>query len=120
MHRELIRNLQQWRSLYEAMEVDDVLVAPDTRSYSLWDVQAFYEQRRVVPDRMQQSIQYCLFENMKEKDAAVRMGIAPSNPVAVYATIGLTNMLAMASKGELSGYTIDLVEHHRTLEVLHV
>lgn len=108
MHRELIRNLQHWRSLYEALEVDDVLVASDARSYSLWDVQVFYEQRAVVPPRMQQSIQYCLYENMKEKDAAVRMGISASNPVSEYATIGLTTMLSMASKGELSGYFIQL------------
>jgi hypothetical protein len=110
VHRELIRNLQHWRSLYEAMEVDDVLVASDSRSYSLWDVQTFYEQRIVVPDRMQQSIQFCLFENMKEQDAAVRMGIAATNPVSVYATIGLTTMLAKASKGELPGYVVSLTQ----------
>lgn len=108
MHRELIRNLQHWRSLYEAMEVDDVLVASDSRSYSLWDVQTFYEQRIVVPPRMRQSIRFCLFENMKEQDAAVKMGIAATNPVSVYATIGLTTMLAKASKGELPGYVVNL------------
>lgn len=107
MHRELIRNLQHWRSLYEAMEAPDILMASDTRSYSLWDVQVFYEARTIVPDRMQQSIQFCLYENMKERDAAVRMGIAPSNPVSVYATIGLTTMLAKATSGELPGYAIE-------------
>lgn len=107
-HRELIRNLQHWRSLYEALEVPDVLMANDARSYSLWDVQVFYEQRVICPDRMQQSIQFCLFENMKERDAAVRMGIRPSNPVSVYATIGLTTMLAKAVRGELPGYVIEL------------
>lgn len=121
VHRELIRNLQQWRSLYEAMEVPDVLVAADARSYSLWDVHLFYEQRIVVPERMQQSIQFCLFENMKEKDAAVRMGIRPSNPVAVYATIGLTTMLAKALSGDLPGYSLDLDAHPTpVLEDAHV
>lgn len=86
-----------------------MLVASDAREYSLWDVQTFYDQRIVVPERMQQSIQFCLFENMKERDAAVRMGISSSNPVSEYATIGLTNMLAKAVKGELGTYRINLV-----------
>lgn len=116
MHRDLIRNLQQWRSLFEAMEVPDVLMAPDARSYSLWDVQIFYEHRTVVPERMRQSIQYCLYENMKEKDAAVRMGIKATSPVSEYATIGLTNMIAKAVRGELPGYILTLTE----LEVAHV
>ncbi len=108
VHRELIRNLQHWRSLYEAMEVPDTLVSAENgQSYSLWDVQIFYAQRTIVPARMQQSIQYYLFENLKESDAALRMGIAPTNPVGVYATIGLTTMLSRAVKGELP-YSIDL------------
>lgn len=111
VHRELIRNLQHWRSLYEAMEVADELVASDSRSYSLWDVQAFYEQRGVVPERQQQSIQFCLYENMKESDAAVRMGIAATNPVSVYATIGLTSMLTKAISGDLPTYKIDIHEY---------
>jgi hypothetical protein len=107
----LIRNLQQWLSLFESMEIPDTLVAPDGHEYSLWDVQRFYEQRAVCPDRMQQSIQYCYFENMKEKDAAVRMGISASNPVSVYGTIGLTTMLTKASTGELPGYQIHLADY---------
>lgn len=108
VHRELIRNLQQWRSLYEAMEVSDVLVAADARSYSLWDAERFYGYRTVVPERMRQSIEWYLFENMKEPDAALRMGIGPTNPVGTYATIGLTTMLSKAIKGELPGYQLDL------------
>lgn len=107
-HRELIRNLQSWHSLYEAGEVPDVLVASDSRDYSLWDVQRFYEGRSICPPRMQESIQYCLFENMKEKDAAVRMGIKASSPVSIYATIGLTSMLSAAFLGELPGYVIHI------------
>lgn len=118
VHRELIRNLQHWRSLYESMEVADELVASDARSYSLWDVQSFYEQRTVTPERMQQSIQFCLYENMKESDAAVRMGISASNPVSVYATIGLTTMLTKATKGELATYRIDIRDY--ALEGAHV
>lgn len=100
------------------MEVPDTLLAADGHEYSLWDVQVFYEQRSVCPERQQQSIQFCYFENLKESDAAVRMGIAPSNPVSVYGTIGLTTMLTKASLGELRGYEISLPEHHATFHAL--
>lgn len=112
VHRELIRNLQQWRSLYEALEVPDILVGGDGRDYSLWDVQVFYDQRVVCPERQQQAIQFCYFENLKESDAALRMGIRKTNPVSVYGTIGLTSMLLKASTGDLGIYEIDLDEFH--------
>lgn len=102
--------------MYEALEVEDVLISTDSRSYSLWDTQRFYEQRTILPTRQQQSIQFCLFENMKEKDAAVKMGIAPTNPVAIYATIGITALLTRAIARELPGYVIDLYAP----EALHV
>ena len=108
VHRELLRNLQQWRSLYEATDAPDVLVASDRREYSLWDVTRFYEYRVILPTRQQQSIQFCLFENMKERDAAVRMGIKPTNPCSIYSTIGLTALLGKAVAGDLSGYVINL------------
>lgn len=108
VHRELLRNLQQWRSLFEADEVPDVLVATDHRAYSLWDVIRFYEHRTLLPPRQQLSMQFCLFENMKERDAALRMGIKPSNPVSIYSTIGITSLLTKAVAGDLSGYTIEL------------
>ena len=111
MHRELIRNLQHWQSLYEAMEVTDELLANDGRSYALWDVKRFYEHRTVLPPRQRESIQFCLFENMKESDAAIRMGIKPTNPCAIYATIGLTSLLTCSSRGEIPGYRIEIYEY---------
>lgn len=94
--------------MFEADEVPDMLVAHDRKEYSLWDVQTFYEHRVILPDRQQQSIQFCLYENMKERDAAVRMGIKPTNPVSIYATLGLTALLVKACAGDLPGYTYDL------------
>ena len=106
-----MRNLQQWRSLYEALLVPDSLVSEDGgREVLLWDVITFYDARVMLPDRQQQSIQFCLYENLKEKDAAVRMGIAPSNPVSVYATIGLTMMIDRAVQGMIPGYHLDPTE----------
>ena len=107
-HRELLRHLQQWRSLYEAMEAPDVLVSSDTTSYSLWDVQTFYDSRLSLAPRQQQAIQYCLYENMKERDASVRMGIGANSPCSIYATVGITTLLAKAVTGDLPGYFIEL------------
>ncbi len=105
-HRELLRNLQQWRSLHEVGDIADVIVNGG-HEYSMWDLVTFYGHRFSLPDRQQLSIQFCLYENMKERDAAVRMGIKPSNPVSVYATIGLTSLLTRALAGDLPGYVIE-------------
>jgi hypothetical protein len=109
VHRELIRNLQSWHSLYEALEVPDILVASDGRSYSIWDIDLFYGQRSCLPHQMGRAIELCLYNNVLERNAAVLMGVAPSNPVAVYATVGLTRLLSQAYTGDLPGYRL-LVE----------
>lgn len=106
--RELIRNLQTWRSHYEALEVPDVLTASDGRSYTLWDVTYFYEQRHRLPDQMRTAIELCLYENVLERDAAKRMGTSETNPVSVYATVGLTYLIRMARDGEMPLYRLDL------------
>lgn len=87
----------------------DSLLSPlNHREYSLWDATTFYEHRVLLPERMQQSIHWYLYQNMKESDAALRMGIAETNPVGTYATIGLTSLLAQAVRGELTGYLVEL------------
>lgn len=96
--------------MYEAMEVPDELIATDSRSYSLWDVQRFYERRVTLPDRQAQSIELFLYWNMLEQSAALRMGIRKTNPVGVYATIGLTSLITQAVNGEIPGYVIELGE----------
>lgn len=106
VHRELLRNLQHWHSLYEAMEVPDTLVAADKQSYCLWDIDRLYSERHRLPERQRSALELCLFENLAEKTAAVRMGIAESNPVAVYATVGLCRLLGWAMSGELTTYRI--------------
>lgn len=108
VHRELIRNLQVWRSLYEASEVEDVLIGPDGRSYGLWDIERLYEARTRLPQQMQRSMELCWYENVLEKDAAERMGVSRSNPVGVYATVGLTRLLGLAYTGDLPGYRLRL------------
>ena len=94
VYRGLIKNLQAWHSLYEALEVPDVLLASNGIEYCLWDVDLFYETRSLLAPQMKTSIELCLFENLLERDAAVQMGLSASSPVLIYATIGLTHMLA--------------------------
>lgn len=104
-HRELIRNLQAWHSMFEALEVSDTLVSGcDGAEYSLWDIDYLYLQRSVLPEQMRRAIELCLYENVLEREAAVCMGVAPSTPVAIYATVGLTRLLAMAYNSSLPGY----------------
>lgn len=110
-HRSLLRNLQQWRSCFESAEVSDIVISPiDGQEYSLWDIERFYGYRSLLPDRQRLSMQYCLYENRREADAAVLLGIKPTNPVSIYATIGLTSLLTKAYAGELENYVILLGE----------
>src|SRR5947209_1931801 len=90
--RELLRSLPQFRALYADKRVDEV-VGPNGVSYNLWDLEYLYEvSQQRLPSRMAQAIKLCLLLNMRETDAAVCMGIAPSNPVAMYATEGLRRL----------------------------
>lgn len=98
--REVLRNYQGWRSLYEAREVGDTLADGDY-SITLWDIEYLIENLRVLPPRQRQAIQFCLIENMREQDAAVRMGVSPTNPVSMYATSGLTKIVSMVRAGAL-------------------
>ena len=112
-HRELIRNLQAWHSMFESLQVGDTLISGvDGAEYSLWDIDYLYDQRHRLPEQMRRAIELCLYENVLEKQAAVLMGVAESNPVAVYATVGLTRLLALAYTGDLPGYR--LPQHRRS------
>jgi hypothetical protein len=103
----MLRNLQHWSALHEAHEVGDTLVAADRQSYCLWDIQVFYERRTVLPERQRSALELCLFENYTEADAATKMGIARTNPVAMYAPVGLARLLSLAMAGEMPGYRIE-------------
>lgn len=98
--REVLRNYQSWRSLYEAREVGDT-IHDDDYSLTLWDVEYLISNLRLLPPRQRQAIQFCLIENMLEKHAAVRMGVSATNPVSMYATSGLTKLVALIQAGAL-------------------
>ena len=98
--REVLRNYQGWKSLYEAREVGDT-ITDEGYSLTLWDVEYLIVNLRLLPPRQRQAIQFCLIENMREQDAAVRMGVSPTNPVSMYATSGLSKLVALVRAGAL-------------------
>lgn len=101
--RELFRNYQQFRALYETEGIDE-LQAPDGEVYSIFDIHYLYEQRRKLPPRQRQAIELCLVQNIRESEAAVMMGVSPTNPVAMYATSGLEKLITMVRSGDLACY----------------
>lgn len=104
--RELFRNLQSFRSVYETDGIDEV-VGPDGVHYCLWDLEYLYKQLHRLPRRQAQAIELCLVQNMRECDAAQVMGVSPTNPVAMYAKSGLEKLVFMAEEGVLPGFRGD-------------
>lgn len=104
--REVLRHYQAFRSVFETDGVD-TLTGPDGFEISLWDVEYLVQSLSLLPPRQRQAIQFCLIENMKETDAAVRMGVSPTNPVAMYAASGLSKIIAMIQAGQLPRFRMD-------------
>jgi DNA-directed RNA polymerase specialized sigma24 family protein len=101
--RELFRNLQQWEALFDTAHVDTI-TAPDGREYHLTDIQYLYSCRDRLSPRQRQAIELCLYQDTKEKDATLIMGVSPTNPVAMYATNGLRRICEMIEAGQLPRY----------------
>ncbi len=97
--RELFRNLQQFRAIYESYGIDTIN-GPDGE-ICLWDLEYLYSQLHRLPLRQHQAIELCLVRNIKETDAAVLMGVSPTNPVAMYATSGLEKIVFYIRTGAL-------------------
>lgn len=103
--RELFRHLQEFESFYEATGQDTLI--NDGDSYCLWDIKLLFEySQENLPKRQKQAIYLCLYKNILEKDAAVMMGVAPTNPVAMYASRGLDNILKDAKAGKVPGFKL--------------
>lgn len=99
--RELMRNLIPFRNLYEDTG-QDILVGPDRVEYSLWDLERLYESLHLLPPRQAEAIELCLVRQYKEREAALAMGVSETNPVAMYATDGLKNLIKMVEAGTIS------------------
>lgn len=101
--RELIRNLQGFQALRETTGTTEI-TGPGGITYSIYDIEYLYRCRTKLSARQQQAIELFLYQNIRERDVAKMMGVAETNPIAIYATQGLTRLCDMIAKGELDGY----------------
>lgn len=100
--RELFRNLRSFQVLYEDYGIGEI--TNEGVIYTLWDIQYLYEARLRLPQRQRQAIEMCLYDNMREVDAAALMGVSKTNPVAMYATDGLRRICSWIDDGTLVRY----------------
>lgn len=115
--RELIRNLQLWESYFESDGIYEIN-GPDGTTYNLSDIQYLYECRSYLSPRQRQAIEMCLYNDIREKDATLLMGVSQTNPVAMYATNGLARLLELAREGKLPRYSIKQRPAHITTVVV--
>lgn len=113
--RELFRYLQEFRATYEDTGVDE-LRTPLGDTWSLWDLEYLYAQTHRLSIRQQQAISLCLIHNIREKDAARMMGVSVTNPVMMYATLGLRKLLDMVEAGELNRFHRNPMGSHALAE----
>jgi hypothetical protein len=102
--RELFRNLEAFRTVYESTGVQEV-TSDDGATWSLWDLEYLYRKAmELLTPRQSQAIDLYLVRNIREKDAARMMGVSETNPVAMYATLGLRRLLDLMESGSLSRF----------------
>ena len=106
--RELLRNLQAFRAFYETEGIDTI-TGPDGIDYCLWDIEHIYGQVGHLSQRQRQAIELCLVSNVKEKQAALIMGVSITNPVMMYATNGLKKLTEMIDSGEIPRFRDQVV-----------
>lgn len=102
--REMLRHYQAFCALYEAERVD-TLTAPDGTEWCLWDLKMLVERGLpLLPERQREAIYWCFLENKRERDAAVAMRVASTNPVSMYANHGLAKLIGFIEDGTLPMY----------------
>ncbi len=101
--RELFKHLQEFRSVYEETGLEEV-TTPLGNTWSIWDLEYLYRECRRLKLRQRQAITLCLVHGMRERDAAEAMGVSPTNPVMMYATLGLRRLLDMIEEGTLDRF----------------
>lgn len=102
--RDLFRYLSDFRATYESTGLDEI-TTPHGNTWTLWDLEYLLRVAdRRLTQRQRQAITLCLVHGMREKDAAVAMGVSRTNPVMMYATLGLQRLLDMVDSGELERF----------------
>jgi hypothetical protein len=102
--RLLFRYLQEFRSLYEQEGIDEILT-PRGRVWSLWDLEYLYETaRHLLTPSQYKAITLFLVHDYKEQDAAELMGVSRTNPVGMYAALGLSRLCDFIESGGVERY----------------
>ena len=104
--RELFRNLEGFRAVYEDEGVD-VIFDPDGFEWCLHDLEYLYRQLPILSLRQRQAIELYLVQNKREDEVAILMGTLPSNPVGMYATTGLQRLITMIEDGRFPRFRSD-------------
>lgn len=123
--RDLFRYLSDFRATFEATGLE-IITTPYGRTWSLWDLEYLYKiacERLSL--RQQQAITLCLIHGVREADAAEMMGVSRTNPVMMYATLGLHLLLEMIDHGEIDRFNRPVLRprdalqrHHEAVEAL--
>lgn len=104
--RDLFRHLTDFRATYESTGLEEI-TTPQGHSWSLWDLEYLYEQVMTrLRLRQQQAITLCLVHGVKESDAAEMMGVSRTNPVMMYASLGIQRLLDMIDEGLLDRFAL--------------
>jgi len=103
--RELFKQLIAYRSIFEETGVED-FVSVLGNAWSLWDLEYLFAATSRLTLRQRQVITLCLIHGMREEDAALAMGVSPTNPVMMYASLGLQRLIDMLDANELNRFAI--------------
>ena len=102
--RQLLRYLQEFRSLYELEGIDEV-TTPRGVTWSIWDLEYLYEKAaELLTESQFTAIQLFLVEDHKEADAAEMMGVSRTNPIGMYAALGLSKLVEFVDAGGLDRF----------------
>jgi hypothetical protein len=96
--RELLRNLQLFEALFETEGID-TLTGPDGEEYCLFDLRRLYACRVHLSQRQCQAVELFLYQDLREREVAISMGVSEANPVAIYATQGLRRLALIYDNG---------------------
>jgi len=96
--------MQEFRSLYELEGIEEV-TTPSGNTWSLWDLEYLYERSADLLTAAQyRAITLFLIHDIKEQDAAEMMGVSRTNPIGMYAALGLSKLIEFIDAGGLERF----------------